>query len=181
MSTKINLKSKLEFGNAQIELEDTTIKIKGAKGEIKRNFKIPGINVKKENNSLLFTSKFCSRREKRAINTCKAHIKNMIKGVSEGFVYKLKICSGHFPITTEIKGKELIIKNFLGESIPRKAKILENVNVKINGTEIIVDGVDKESVGQTAVNIEKATQIKNRDRRVFMDGIWLIEKAGKPI
>jgi large subunit ribosomal protein L6 len=42
--------------------------------------------------------------------------------------------------------------------------------------EVTVTGIDKESVGQTAANIERSTTVKNRDRRVFQDGIYLIHK-----
>jgi large subunit ribosomal protein L6 len=40
---------------------------------------------------------------------------------------------------------------------------------------VIVEGVDKYEVGQTAWNIEKATRIKRRDPRVFQDGIYRVE------
>jgi large subunit ribosomal protein L6 len=45
-----------------------------------------------------------------------------------------------------------------------------------NKTEVTVSGTDKELVGQTAANIEKCATVKNRDRRVFQDGIYLINK-----
>ena len=55
---------------------------------------------------------------------------------------------------------------------------MNGVEVKIqNKTEVIVSGIDKEAVGQTAANIERSTTVKKRDRRVFQDGIYLIEKA----
>ena len=51
--------------------------------------------------------------------------------------------------------------------------------VKVVGDEIIVTGLNKELVGQTAANIELATRVKKRDIRIFQDGIWIIKKPGK--
>ena len=182
MSTNTKLKDKLEVPEKiQVELENHIIKIKGEKGELQRQIIIPNVLVKKEEKTLLFTSKYNTKKEKRMVNTFKAHINNMIKGVTEGFTYKLKVCSGHFPINIEIKDKQLIIKNFFGEKKARSANILEGVDVKINGDEITVEGIDKELTGQTAANLERATDIKNRDKRIFQDGIWILEKSGVPI
>ena len=111
--------------------------------------------------------------------TFKAHINNLIRGIKEGFTYKLKICSSHFPMSVSVEGDEVIIKNFLGERAPRKAKIMEGVKVEISDDIINVYGVDKEKTGQTAVRIEQATRIKKRDKRIFQDGIYLIEKPGR--
>ena len=76
-----------------------------------------------------------------------------------------------------IANNTLIIKNFLGEKIPREAKILPGVEVKIDGDLIKLKGIDIEATGQTASNIEQACRITNKDRRVFMDGIWMTNKA----
>ena len=100
----------------------------------------------------------------------------MIKGVAEGFIYKLKICAGHFPMNVTIEGNNVIIKNFLGEKIPRKSKIAPGVKAQVKGDEIIIESCNLESAGQTASNIEQATRVKARDRRIFMDGIWITSK-----
>jgi large subunit ribosomal protein L6 len=69
------------------------------------------------------------------------------------------------------------IGNFLGERKPRVARILGESQVKLHGDEMVVTGINKEDVGQTAANIEQATRIKGRDPRVFQDGIYITEKA----
>jgi large subunit ribosomal protein L6 len=84
-------------------------------------------------------------------------------------------------MNVEIVGNEVIIKNFLGEKIPRKSKIIENVNVEIKGDIITINSPNKELAGQTAANFETATRIKSRDRRVFQDGIFITNKAGRDI
>lgn len=70
-----------------------------------------------------------------------------------------------------------MIQNFLGERYPRKAEILETVKVEVKGEIITVTGIDKEKVGQTAANIERATKVKNRDIRVFQDGIYIVKRG----
>jgi len=40
---------------------------------------------------------------------------------------------------------------------------------------VIVEGIDIEHVGQTAANIELATKVKDKDRRVFADGIYIYD------
>jgi large subunit ribosomal protein L6 len=111
--------------------------------------------------------------------TFKSHLNNLIKGVLNSYTYTLKICSGHFPMNVSVSNNKVIIKNFFAEKIPREAKILPNVEVKINGDIVTVKSVDKDLAGQTAGNIEQACRIVNRDRRVFMDGIYITHKSGK--
>ena len=163
----------------EIKIVDSTLIVKGAKGELEKEIRDPKIQVKLEDKKIVLIAKKATKREKTQIGTFKAHIKNLIKGVSEGFNYKLKICASHFPMNVSINNNEMIIKNFLGEKIPRKIKIVEGVNVKIEGDLINIEGLDKEKTGQTAASIEQKCRITNRDKRVFQDGIYIIEKAGK--
>ena len=112
------------------------------------------------------------------MGTFTAHIRNMIFGVTQGFEYKMKTVYSHFPIKTIVEGNEFIIQNFLGERSARRAKILDSVTVDIKGDDITVSGIDKEKVGQTAVNIERAARVKRRDIRVFQDGVYIVSKRG---
>ena len=47
----------------------------------------------------------------------------------------------------------------------------------MKGDIVTIEGNDKESVGQTAANLEKATVVKGRDTRVFQDGVYVISKG----
>ena len=82
----------------------------------------------------------------------------------------------HFPIAVEIKGREILVKNFLGEKQPRKVKIMGTTKVESKGQEMTITGISKEDVGQTIANIKSATRIRNRDSRVFQDGFYVIEQ-----
>jgi large subunit ribosomal protein L6 len=80
-----------------------------------------------------------------------------------------------------VSGDKLSVKNFLGEKIPRVAKILPGVTVKVEGDIIDIESTDKEAAGQTAANFEQLTRITNRDLRIFQDGIYITVKDGKEI
>ena len=149
------------------------IKKKKGEQEVERKLEY---GVKKEGNKLIIEIEKGSKKDKKLIKTTAAHIRNMISGLEKRFVYKLQICSVHFPMNVSVSGNEVIIKNFLGERKERKAKILPGVEVKVEGDTVIVESCDKEKAGQTAANIEQATKIKKRDRRIFQDGIFIIEK-----
>ena len=160
---------------------DFQIMIKGPKGAISTKLTTPRIQVKIENNHVVLRSEKPSKREKRMINTYKAHVKNMFKGVTEEHTYKLKVCSGHFPMTVAYKNNILEVKNFLGEKVPRSVKLNEAVNVQIQGDIITITSVNKETAGNAASAIEKITRRNGFDKRVFQDGIYLTEKDGKTV
>ncbi len=165
----------------EAEIEGTRVKIKGPEGENIRKFNTGSLELIKEGNIISLGSKNSTKKEKKMMNTIAAHIKNMILGVQEKFEYELKAVFSHFPITIEVKGHEVIIKNFLGEKIPRKTIIPKGVEIEVNGNLIKIRSIDRELAGQAAANLETVTLIKNRDRRVFQDGIFMIKKPGREI
>lgn len=178
----------ISVNNYKVEVERRgfRFKIKITKDDksLEREFKISKrIKVKLEGNTIILESKNATKKEKKIIKTIKSHIKNMLKGLEKGWVYKLEICYSHFPISVSIdnQNKQIVIKNFFGEKKPRYAKLLDGVDVEIKGNIIEVKSHDKELAGMQAALIENATRITKRDRRIFQDGIWIIEKAGKPV
>ncbi len=158
--------------------EDRLLTIEGPNGKVSKLFNHPCVQVKVEGNLVKITPKKFTKNEKVLVNTFRAHIRNMIKGAQGQYVYKMKVCSSHFPMTVSLEGSTLIVKNLFGEKVPRKAKILKGAKVTIEGDIITIQSPDKEIAGQTAANIEQCTRITNRDRRVFADGIWITEKSG---
>lgn len=159
------------------EIKEGNVIIEGPKGKLERRLYHPKILIEKIDNKIVLKCEFARRKEKALVGTFAAHISNMIKGVTEGFVYKMKIVYSHFPMKVSVKGNEIIIENFLGEKHPRKAKIYGNVKVSVKGDEVTVEGINREEVGQTAANIEFATKVKDRDIRVFQDGIYIVSKG----
>ncbi|MBL7147394.1 MAG: 50S ribosomal protein L6 [Nanoarchaeota archaeon] len=177
-----NIEEKISIPKGvEIEINKSIIKIKGPKGENQRKLFCPKIKLSKTHEHIIIEAKKTTKKEKKIVNTFKSHIKNLINGVTDKFNYKIKICSGHFPINASIENNYIVLKNFFGEKKPRRAKILEGVDAKINGDTITLEGIDKEKVGQSASNIEQCTRRCKFDRRIYQDGCWIIEKDGKKV
>ncbi len=165
----------------EIQVEGNKITIKGPEGENSKELKLGKVDFEKKDNKIVLSYPKATKKEKKIINTNASHIKNMIKGVQEKFVYELKIASSHFPMTVKVEGNKATIKNFLGEKKERKCSIPEGVEIDARKDSITIKSLDKEKAGQAAANFEKATRISNRDRRIFQDGIYITSKAGREI
>ena len=145
--------------------------------ETKRKIELPNVIISVKDSKIVFSSTRSNKKDRNAIISFIQHIKNMFLGLEKKFTYKLEACNVHFPMTLKVEGNKLAINNFLGEKTPRFAEIIPEVEVQIKGNIITLSSHDKEAAGQTAGNFEKATKVRNRDRRIFQDGIYIVEKA----
>ena len=176
------IKAEIEIPEGiNFKIEDKFIKLSNDKGELLRKITRQNIIAKAEGNKITFNVQKANNNDQKIINTLLSHIKNMIKGLQEGFEYKLKICSSHFPMNVKLKNDEFSVVNFLGEKHPRKLKINPDVDVKIEGNDVTVKSMDIEKAGQVAGRIEKLTRVTGRDTRIFQDGIYITHKAGKSV
>jgi large subunit ribosomal protein L6 len=163
--------------NVKANLEGVTLTIEGPLGKTSRSFNHTRISVSLEGSKVVFKYTSKNRRIRAIAIAWMNHVKNMIEGVTHGWRYRMKVVYAHFPLKISTKGNELIIENFLGEKFPRKVILPEGVNVKVEESNLILESVDIEKVGQAALSIEMRTKIKNYDPRVFQDGIYIYSKA----
>jgi large subunit ribosomal protein L6 len=159
-----------------VELHNRAITIKKGAEEIKRDYKISDVKVKLEGNKLIIEKAESNKDDKKNINSLVSHIKNAIHGLDKSYVYKLQICSIHFPMNVKMEKNKLVIKNFFGERKDRTIEINPKVSIKVENDIITLESSDKELAGQEASKLETLTRITTRDRRVFQDGIWIIKK-----
>ena len=126
---------------------------------------------------------FATRKQLACVRTICSHIENMFTGVQVGFLYKMRFVYSHFPINVTLTNDVVEIRNFLGEKRVRKVKLLPGVsyvrtaNVK---DQIELSGIDIANVSLTAAQIQQATNIRNKDLRKFLDGIYVSEKGATP-
>lgn len=154
--------------NITVSLRGNAVTVNGPKGSVTKL--LPPVDAKVEGDSFAVAG-----ADKATCNTALALVRSAIRGVTEGCQRRLQIVYSHFPFTLEVKGKELHIKNFLGEKVPRVAQLVGDTAVKVEKDIVIVSGPDEYAVGQTVANIKTATKIRYKDSRVFQDGMYQLE------
>jgi large subunit ribosomal protein L6 len=178
---KIDLHEEIEIPSGiDAKIEGRELTIKKENNALKRKIS-PEITVKIDGNKIIIEAKKATRNEKKISGSLAAHFKNMIAGVNEKYKYRLQAASVHFPMSVSFDNskREITIKNFIGEKTDRKLKVREGVDVKVTKDIIEIESCDIEKAGQTAADIEKRTKIRNFDRRIYQDGIYIIEKPGR--
>lgn len=156
------------------EVDVNKIKVSGGKGDVKREFKLAyDIKIQKQDNKITVASESSHRKAKALVGTVIAHIRNMVKGAAEGYTYRMKIVYSHFPMNVKVDGDKVITQNFIGERTPRIAKIAGDTQVKIEGQDVTITGINLEDVGLTASSIELSCRIVGYDKRRFSDGIYI--------
>ena len=158
------------------KIDGRIVTVKGEKGELTRDFSHTPISIRLEEKMITVQANWPRKREAALVGTVCSHIQNMIRGVTKGFTYKLKIVFSHFPISVKVREKTVVIENFTGERSPRTAKIMGDTKVVVKGEDVIVQGINIEDASQTAANIQNATKVKKKDPRVFLDGIYVYER-----
>ena len=158
-------------------LEGSVLTVSGPKGTLVRDMRFPQIDVRIADGEVIVSTASDKRRFLAMSGTLEAHVKGMFRGVVEGYEYRMKVVYSHFPIQLKLSGNRLEINNFLGEKKPRYALIRDGVTAKVGNDEIVLSGINRETLGITSANIEDATRIRNRDPRIFQDGIYRIQRG----
>jgi large subunit ribosomal protein L6 len=159
-----------------VSLGQGRLSVKGAKGEISKEFVHPLVSITNSGGKITIASEIDKKKVKAIIGTWEVLINNMFSGVSKGWKAELKLVYSHFPVKLKIDASRLVIDNFLGEKSPRKVAIPQDIKVEINQSVLTVSGPDKEKVGQLCGRIEQTTRVKGYDKRVFQDGIYITRK-----
>ncbi len=161
----------------KVTLNKHMLLIEGPLGKVYKNFKKIPVEMSVSGNKVSIKA-INSRKKYYAIaNTALSLVRNLCDGVINGYTVKMKIVYAHFPITVKTKDKLVLVENFQGERAPRVAKIHGATKVTSKGDEVTVTGPVLNDVTQTAAEIQAMTQVKNKDHRVFLDGIYQYHKA----
>ena len=151
--------------------------VEGPLGKTYKNFKKIPVEIEIKDKEIKIKALGERKRDYAILNTVKSIINNLCEGVVEGYTFTMKIVYAHFPVTVKTKDDKVIIENFQGERAPRIAKIHGSTKVVSKGDEVVLTGAVLTEVSQTAAEIQQKTRIKNKDHRVFLDGIYIISKS----
>ena len=175
MSTEQIEKSAIEIqipDGVQVNLKGSMLHVQGPLGQVYKNFKKIPVVIEISDKKIL-VKQAGSRKKYLAIrNTAKSIIHTLCEGVVDGFTIKMKVVYSHFPITVKVEGKKVLIENFQGERAPRVCMIRGETKVDVKGDDVIITGPVLTDVSQTAANVQQKSKVKNKDHRVFLDGIY---------
>ena len=159
-----------------LSINSDVITVKGSNGELQK--KIPSsVDVSFDNNVVKLSIKNSDNQSRSHWGTTRAHIANMVKGVSTGFSKNLEINGVGYRAT--MQGNKLQLN--LGFSHPVEMLVPEGLKVSVDGnTKINVSGADKELIGMFAAEIRsKRPPEPFKGKGVKYSDEYIVRKEGK--
>ena len=158
--------------SVKVNLKGSMLHVQGPLGHVYKNFKKIPVVIEVNDNKILLKQTGERKKHYAILNTAKSIIQTLCSGVIDGFTIKMKVVYSHFPITVKVEGKKILIENFQGERAPRICIIRGDTTVIAKGDDVIISGPVLTDVSQTAANVQQNSKVKNKDHRVFLDGIY---------
>jgi len=159
----------------QVKIEGDLVVVNGARGELKKN--IPSeIKAQITDNHIIFTPAKETKKTSAFWGLSRMLIFNLIEGVTRGFEKKMELEGVGYKVA--MQGKDLFLN--LGYSHPIIFKAVPGIEFKIEKNTIIVSGIDKELVGQTAADIRNLRPPEPyKGKGIHYIGEIIKRKAGK--
>jgi large subunit ribosomal protein L6 len=160
----------------EVQVETGLVKVKGPKGELEERVS-RDMTVEQENGSIL-VKRPSDRGEHRALHgLTRSLINNMVQGVTEGFEKRLEIQGVGY--RAQLQGKKLVMS--LGYSHPVEIEAPDGIDFEVPApTQVVVRGISKQLVGETAANIRKQRPPEPyKGKGVRYQGEYVARKVGK--
>lgn len=160
----------------KVHVADGNIAVEGPKGKLSLAVH-PAIAVAREGEQLVCQRRDEERQSRALHGLFRNLIQNMVLGVTQGFEKRLEIVGVGF--NAQLKGKELAL--VVGYSHPVKLPVPEGVTVQLpDATHIVVQGPDKQKVGQFAAEVRAARKPEPyKGTGIRYQGEHIRRKAGK--
>lgn len=161
------------------EYNKGVLTIKGNNETVEKKLQHALVEIETKENKIIFSTESTKRNIKSIVSTFKSHAENIVEGLENEHIYKMKGVYAHFPMTIKQEQNKVKIENFMGERNPREIEIEEGVKVEVDGEDLTIRGADKDAVSQTAGKIEQMCKKGDRDPRTFQDGVYITKRGGK--
>jgi large subunit ribosomal protein L6 len=164
-------------GGVDVTIEGRNVTVKGPKGELSRTLPA-GISVTKVDNDLVVQRPNDERGNRALHGLTRSLVNNMVVGVTDGFKKNLEIVGVGY--RAESQGPTAI-RLALGFSHPVHVNAPEGITFDVPAaTQIVVNGIDKEVVGQVAADIRSIRKPEPyKGKGVRYQGERVLRKAGK--
>jgi len=159
-----------------VSIDGSTVSVKGPKGELSRKFP-EGISFSLENNQVLAARSSDEAQQKAVHGLSRALVANMVEGVTKGYQKQLEITGVGYK--AEPKPYGLLFS--LGYSHTIEFKAPKGITLKATQpTQVLVEGADKEVVGQVAAEIRSLRKPEPyKGKGIKYVGEKVRRKAGK--
>ena len=160
----------------EVKIADGLIEVKGPKGSLKQAIH-PAVSISVDGGSVKIAIKDENDRSQRALwGLFGSLVRNMVKGVTEGFEKKLEI--NGVGMKYAVSGKKVVLN--VGFSHPVDFPIPEGTNIAVEGNVLTVSGIDKQLVGETAAQIRRIKKVEPyKGKGIKYLGEAYVKKAGK--
>lgn len=162
------------------QLQNNSLKLSSKSGNLQLS--IPEgiiVSVNNEEHSIMVKRSSNEKRYKSLQGTIWSLIRNMVIGLQKGFTKELEIIGVGY--NAKLEGKTLILN--VGYNHPVKIQVPDNIEVKCPTTTLIsIKGVDKQAVGQFAINVKNIRPINVYTLKgIRFRGEVIKQKPGKAI
>ena len=162
--------------NVNVAIDPGRVMVNGPLGELTQEFP-QRITVEKQDDTLV-VSRPTDRGDDRALHgLVRTLVANMVEGVTSGFEKRLEIQGVGY--RAQLKGSDLELN--VGYSHPVLIKPRTGITFDVpTPTEIVVKGIDKQVVGQTAAEIRKVRKPEPyKGKGIRYEGEYVRRKVGK--
>jgi large subunit ribosomal protein L6 len=160
----------------EVAIEPELVRVKGPKGELQE--RVSGAMVVKQEDGQVVVSRPTDRGEHRALHgLTRSLIANMVEGVTGGFEKRLEIQGVGY--RAQLQGRKLVLA--LGYSHPIEIEAPEGIEFEVPlPTRIVVRGISKQAVGETAAIIRKQRPPEPyKGKGIRYEGEHVARKVGK--
>lgn len=159
-----------------VKIDGSTVTVKGPKGTLTNTFN-PEIIIKQEGAEIIVDRPSEDKLHKSLHGLTRTLIHNMVEGVTNGFSKSLEIEGVGYRAAKQ--GKNLVMN--LGYSHQVIIPEIDGITIDVpNATSIVVNGIDKQVVGQFAAEIrEKRPPEPYKGKGIRYAGERIIRKEGK--